>query len=423
MASSRLMELTEIISANTKKINDFFHAEGIQGLSFDVNAPTDFPVPSSNVEIQAARRAVVNATQELRDLMVGPRETVRWLAWSYNDNLSLQALYEFKIAQAVPTDGDVSYADIAVATGLDETNAKRLIRHAMTNRIFTEPRPGYVAHTAASRVLRDDPSMVDWVGVCSSEFYQASAKTVEALRKFPNSQEANEAGYAEYWCPGKPMFAVMGADPVRAKRFGGAMVSLTGGEGYEPQYLVDNYDWEGLGEATVVDVGGSFGFICVALAKKYPKLKFVVQDLPKVVANGPEKIPPEFADRIKFEAHDFYTEQTQKGADVFFFRWICHNQSDKYGVKMLKALIPALKPGARIVISDNCLKPVGELDMWDEKITRSMDLTMLSLLNAKERDVPDWIHLFAQADPRFKFLGAKTPEGSRMSIMEAVWEG
>jgi hypothetical protein len=154
----------------------------------------------------------------------------------------------------VPVEGAVSYADIAAATGLDETNAKRIIRHAMTNRIFTEPRAGYVAHTAASRVLRDDHAMVDWVGVCSSEFYQAAGKTVEALQKFPNSQEANEAGYAEYWCPGKPMFAVMGADPVRAKRFGGAMVSLTGGEGYEPQYLVDNYAWEELGEATVVDV-------------------------------------------------------------------------------------------------------------------------------------------------------------------------
>jgi hypothetical protein len=168
--------------------------------------------------------------------------------------LSLQACYHFKVPQVVPAEGDISYVDIAKTTKLDETNAKRIIRHAMSNRVFTEPRPGYVAHTAASRILLDDKMMSDWVGVCTSEFFQAASKTVEALEKFPNSHEANEAGYAEYWCPGKPMFAVMGADPVRAKRFGGAMVSLTGGEGYEPQYLVDNYPWEELGEATVVDV-------------------------------------------------------------------------------------------------------------------------------------------------------------------------
>ena len=51
-----------------------------------------------------------------------------------------------------------------------------------------------------------------------------------------------------------------------------------------------------------------------------------------------------------------------------------------------------------------------------------MDVTMLQLLNAKERDVDDWTALFAMADPRFKFLGARQPEGSRMSIMEAIWE-
>jgi hypothetical protein len=51
-----------------------------------------------------------------------------------------------------------------------------------------------------------------------------------------------------------------------------------------------------------------------------------------------------------------------------------------------------------------------------------MDVTMLELLNAKERDVDDWTALFAMADSRFKFLGATQPTGSRMSIMEAVWQ-
>jgi hypothetical protein len=51
-----------------------------------------------------------------------------------------------------------------------------------------------------------------------------------------------------------------------------------------------------------------------------------------------------------------------------------------------------------------------------------MDVTMLELLNAKERDVDDWTALFTLADPRFKFLGARQPKGSRMSIMEAVWD-
>jgi hypothetical protein len=83
-----MLELTEIIATNTKKIDEFFRAEGKPDLSFKVDAPGDFPVPSANTDIQQARRAVVNATQELHDLMVGPRETVRWLAWSVSTYIS-----------------------------------------------------------------------------------------------------------------------------------------------------------------------------------------------------------------------------------------------------------------------------------------------------------------------------------------------
>jgi len=83
MASgSRLTELTNIIATETEKIDQFFAKNGIPHLSFDPDAPADFPVPSSNAEIQEARRTIVNATKELHDLMVGPRETIRWMAWS-----------------------------------------------------------------------------------------------------------------------------------------------------------------------------------------------------------------------------------------------------------------------------------------------------------------------------------------------------
>jgi hypothetical protein len=138
--------------------------------------------------------------------------------------------------------------------GVDEVNIRRLIRHAMTNRIFRESRDGYVAHTAISRVLLEDANMADWVGVCSAEFFPAAARTVDALQKYPASQEPTQTGYSLAHCPDKPMFAEMGKDPARAKRFGGAMGSLTGGEGYEVDHIVNNYPWADLGEATIVDV-------------------------------------------------------------------------------------------------------------------------------------------------------------------------
>jgi hypothetical protein len=48
---------------------------------------------------------------------------------------------------------------------------------------------------------------------------------------------------------------------------------------------------------------------------------------------------------------------------------------------------------------------------------------MMVAMNAKEREEGDWETLFEKADPRFKYLGAKRPEGSRMWLIEAEWDG
>ena len=218
------------------------------------------------------------------------------------------------------------------------------------------------------------------------------------------------------------MFVTLGKDVERAKRMAEGMVSLTGGEGYEVSYLFDSYPWEELDAraGTVVDVGGSHGFVCVDLAKRYPNLKFVVQDLPKTIASAP-KLEGKLKDRIIFQAHDFHTRQPVEGADIYLFRWIFHNQSDKYTLNMLRQLIPALKKGARVVINDHCLPEPGTESAWDEKIIRSMDLVMLTLLNAKEREVGEFEKLFREASEEFRFLGVTRPEGCRMSTVVAEW--
>lgn len=216
------------------------------------------------------------------------------------------------------------------------------------------------------------------------------------------------------------MFVTLGKSPARAKRMGGAMVSLTGGEGYELSYLLDNYSWPPAG--TLVDIGGSHGFVCTALAARYPNMKFVVQDLPRTINSAPN-LEGDLAERVSFQAHDFHTRQPVKGADIYFFRWIFHNHSDKYAINILRQLIPALKKGAKVLINDNCLKEPGQEGMWDEKIMRTIDLVMLSLLNAKERSEGEFRELFGKASEGFRFEGVTRPEGCRMSIVEAVWEG
>lgn len=51
-----------------------------------------------------------------------------------------------------------------------------------------------------------------------------------------------------------------------------------------------------------------------------------------------------------------------------------------------------------------------------------MDLTMLQIQNAKEREVDDWKALFHEADSRFKFQGAKQVATSNLAIIEFLWD-
>jgi hypothetical protein len=168
----------------------------------------------------------------------------------------------------------------------------------------------------------------------------------------------------------KAIFEFFEDHPERMSRFKDAMSFLQTLPGLEPSYAVKAYDWASLGKATVVDVGGSHGLVCIALANEFPELQFVVQDLPKVIEDAKAKSPPELSDRVTFMAHDFFEEQPVKYADVYYFRWILHDWSDKYCVKILRALIPALKTGARLLFSERCLEPPCTLPPRVEKWNR-----------------------------------------------------
>lgn len=161
----------------------------------------------------------------------------------------------------------------------------------------------------------------------------------------------------------------MGKDPCRAERFSAAMSGLITSEGYELHHVVGNIPWASVGTGTVVDLGGSHGDAMMAVAQSFPSLHCIVQDLPQIIESSP--LPPaHLKDRISFMAHDFFTEQPMKGAAIYFFRWIFHNWSDAYCLKILQNLIPALEPGALILVNDACLPEPNTLPLMMERHIR-----------------------------------------------------
>lgn len=198
------------------------------------------------------------------------------------------------------------------------------------------------------------------------------------------------------------------------------MSNYTLGDGYSLQHAIAGFDWASLSpKAHVVDIGGSLGDVGFALASSFPSLDITVQDLPDVIS----QCKPKDNVNVQFAAHDFFNEQPIKNADAYLFRWILHNWPDAYCHKILNALIPALKKGAKVLVMDGVTPPMGVLPNTIERKVREMDVTMMEIGNAKERSEGEWKALVGEVDESFVWSGLKTPEGSRLSVLEWEWEG
>lgn len=205
MATSRIAVLAQRIAHNTAEVEKHLLADGLPCPTFDADQP---PNLVHNPKIAAARKVILEATDELHALMLGPTSLVTsfivrllrprkredwWFRnWfitrckqSHNAPISLQAIYRFKLATSFPTDKDeASFEEISQASGLNVQAVRRILRHAMAHHIFQEPRKGFVAHTAASKLLATDPLLNDSVGLLTEEFWSSATKVKPQARSY-----------------------------------------------------------------------------------------------------------------------------------------------------------------------------------------------------------------------------------------------
>ncbi|KAK5111515.1 hypothetical protein LTR85_011863 [Meristemomyces frigidus] len=347
---------TAVLAADIQRL-------GLPHPSFDGKASLDVIYPP---DIENCRGVLVEAAQELVELVQGPRQLVRSQIMSQNF-IYYDFIQKFDIARKVSRheEGEVSYSDLAADTGLDISSLRRMLRFAIAHRVFVESRPDYVSHSAASGVLAEDDALRDWLDFMLVDALPSGPRAVEALAKWPGADEPSHTGYA--LAHGAPFWDMMAREPERGRKFAGAMRSFATGDDLSLRHVVNGYEWGGLGEAAkVVDVGGSTGETAFALTVRFPELHVVVQDVPSNIDQAKQHA----ARAVIFVAHDFFEPQPVKDADVYVLRWILHDWPDKYCLRILRALIPALKPGARVLIVDAVLPPVGTIPNLQDRIMR-----------------------------------------------------
>lgn len=158
--------------------------------------------------------------------------------------------------------------------------------------------------------------------------------------------------------------------------------------------------------------GGSFGSVATAIVRKSPGVRCIVQDLPKVInsAIAVTSRNPDFpSDSITFQAHSFLEPQPVV-ADLYLFRMVFHNWCDQGARRIIKALLPVLRPGTRVIAIEYVMPKIGTAPIYAEVATRRLDNVMYSLMKGKVRELDEFKDLFHSVEPNLKFKSFRQGE-------------
>ncbi|PYI09331.1 O-methyltransferase [Aspergillus sclerotiicarbonarius CBS 121057] len=440
-----LSDLAARITLHAKLLDEHLQSNNLPTPSFSIDAPPDFPNPDKDPRVEAARVALIEDTQTLRNLALGPGQVVRQVGWSIIDLSTQHTLLTLHIPSLIPlTPTGIPYTTLSTLTHLPPQTLKLLLRQSATAGLFHEPSPNHIAHTASSAVLVRDGPLGDWFAHHLEEVFPAALKLAMVVGGskgvVTESKMEGEGGGKKGM--GNSAFSLafgiedgfwdfLERNPDRQRRFLGAMEAVGGDGGHSLRFVVEGFQWgsvgegegegKGEGKGVVVDVGGSAGFLSATLAQTYPKLHFIVQDYAHTVESGRSQLPPSLQDRVSFMAHDFFTPQPVS-ADVYLLRHVCHNWSDGDAARILGNIVPAMKEGSRIVLVEVVVVEPGVVGGVQERYMRNVDVNMFQMLNTQERGVEDWERVVKQADARLEVKGINQPEGSWDSIIEIGFE-
>ncbi|KAI1193017.1 S-adenosyl-L-methionine-dependent methyltransferase [Nemania serpens] len=414
---SQLLGLLNEIQDQVSAIHLHLSATSQHEPSFDALAP--------NIDyagIDGVRALALDNLLHLRDLLSTPREILQY--HTETDFVSRHVLDVFNIYNLVPVGETRTYEEIAAQTSprLPTKTVRRLMRHAITQRVFCEVQPGVIAHTNVSRLLTEDKTIRDYYSLKGEDAWPAATRVADALLKWPDSTGPKHTGYM--LAHGRPRHEIMAQDPRRNAKYDNAMRAFADDITFSTVQVVKGFDWAALGKATVVDVGGGMGTVSKALAESFPLLKFIVQDQPNVISNASvEDMDSKVKERVKFMEHDFFTAQPIKNADIYFFRRVFMEWEDDRAIQILRSLTPALKRGSRVLILDFYVPSPGACPLWQERRFRGTDMTAMAVANGAPRELDEWQALIETADAGFQFKSVRPVPLSELVFVEAQWAG
>ncbi|CAA7266025.1 unnamed protein product [Cyclocybe aegerita] len=357
--------------------------------------------------------------------------------------------------------------DIAAKNGLDPRKIGRFLRILANHHIYREIKPNVFTNTRISSMLdtlkptaelfahpeqkhENTPGLTAMTCHHLDEGYKSAAYTWETVSD-PNTTDDTTDSPLSRWTGRKETVWDFYQRPENLDKYKRFNIGMHGVKALQPSDVcLKAFDWKSLAKGSVVvDVGGGLGTACLPVAREYPDLQIIVQDLPTVIENAKELWQKENpgaleSGRVKLEAHDFFQPQPHRGADVFLLKQVLHDWPDASCVPILRHLREAASPTTKLVIMDilipfACHDPGAHLGREIpgavpkeapppllanygavNELAYNADLTMLIFANAQERTVVEMDDLLRRTGWELTVVHRRNEDNTFSQSMEAI---
>ncbi|GAA2728153.1 methyltransferase [Streptomyces nogalater] len=290
-----------------------------------------------------------------------PSMRLRELVFGAACAAAVRAAARLGVADALG-DAPMTVQGLAAAVHTEPGPLRRLLRALSCHGVFAERPDGTFAHTAMSRLLReDDPNSLRAIALWCTEPWTWDA--------WPQLDRAVRTGHDVVQdLYGKEFFQYLNEDaPESADVFNQAMTRSSEQSAREVAALLDLS-----GSDSVADLGGGQGHVVASLLDKYPAMLGYLLDLPRVVDNALPRLRPggDLAGRTRIVPGDI-REAVPVRADVYIIKNILEWDDDSTA-RLLRNVVEAGGPGTRVVVIENLVDDTPSM-----RFSTAMDLLLL----------------------------------------------